>query len=252
MQNKQHQPQKVESWKLQVASWKLQVIKLLILYELSNFMNFQLSIEKCANFGIFKKSICFLYIKLTIMLFDFIAFINELRDNNEKKETIEKYEKLVGPIEGGVKDQVWFVEYLANFKPTKYLVPEELEKDFDRDLLQQLVLGSFSSDYELKVEKDKQSELYIAVKSWDQSVVKKVSELWSFQIQRLYEIYIEEQINLQVLKAEDENEKNAIEQERLMRQKRRQAVLDTMGIKEEAEKAKVEQSKSLDELMWKL
>jgi hypothetical protein len=28
--------------------------------------------------------------------------------------------------------------------------------------------------------------------------------------------------------------------------------LDTMGIKEEAEKAKVEQSKSLDELMWKL
>ncbi|OQB42635.1 MAG: hypothetical protein BWY04_00071 [candidate division CPR1 bacterium ADurb.Bin160] len=65
----------------------------------------------------------------------------------------------------------------------------------------------------------------------------------------MYEIYIEEQINLQVLKAEDENEKNAIEQERLMRQKRRQAVLDTMGIKEEAEKAKVEQSKSLDELM---
>jgi hypothetical protein len=34
-----------------------------------------------------------------------------------------------------------------------------------------------------------------------------------------------------------------------MRQKRRQAVLDTMGIKEEAEKAKIEQSKSLDELM---
>ena len=120
-----------------------------------------------------------------------------------------------------------------------------MEKDFDRDLLQQLVLGSFSSDYELKVEKDKQSELYIAVKSWDQSVVQKVSELWSFQIQRLYEIYIEEQINLQVLKAEDENEKNAIEQERLMRQKRRQAVLDTMGIKEEAEKAKVGTIKEL-------
>ncbi|HPC34847.1 MAG TPA: hypothetical protein PLP73_04205, partial [Candidatus Absconditabacterales bacterium] len=199
-------------------------------------------------------SICFLYIKLTRMLFDFIAFINELRDNNEKKETIEKYEKLVGPIEGGVKDQVWFVEYLANFKPTKYLVPEELQKDFDRDLLQQLVLGSFSSDYELKTESEKEPELYIAVKSGDQSVVKKVSELWSFQIQRLYEIYIEEQINLQVLKAEDQDgvEKNSIEQERLMRQKRRQAVLDTMGIKEEAEKAKVEQSKSLDELMGKL
>jgi len=70
--------------------------------------------------------------------------------------------------------------------------------------------------------------LYIAVKSGDQSVVKKVSELRSFQIQRLYEIYIEEQINLHILKQEDENEKNAIEQERMMRLKRRQAILDTM------------------------
>jgi hypothetical protein len=58
--------------------------------------------------------------------------------------------------------------------------------------------------------------------------VKKVSELRSFQIQRLYEIYVEEQLNLQILKHEDENEKNAIEQERIMRLKRRQAILDTM------------------------
>jgi hypothetical protein len=31
---------------------------------------------------------------------------------------------------------------------------------------------------------------------------------------RLYEIYVEEQMNLHALKAEDENEKNAIDQER--------------------------------------
>jgi tRNA A37 N6-isopentenylltransferase MiaA len=117
---------------------------------------------------------------------------------------------------------------LTNFKATKFLIPDELEKDFDWDLLQQLVLGSFSSDYELKTEKDQNPELYIAVKSGDQSVVKKVSELRSFQIQRLYEIYVEEQLNLQILKNEDENEKNAIEQERIMRLKRRQAILDTM------------------------
>lgn len=186
------------------------------------------------------------------MLFDFNAFIQELRENTEKKEIIEKYEKAFWWISGGIKDQIWFTEYLTDFKSTKFLVPDELEKDFDRNLLQQLVLGSFSSDYELKVEKDTNPELYIAVKSWDQSVVKKVSELRSFQIQRLYEIYIEEQLNLQILKQEDENEKNAIDQERLMRLKRRQAVLDTMWIAEESQKAKVEQEKSLDELMWKL
>jgi hypothetical protein len=68
--------------------------------------------------------------------------------------------------------------------------------------------------------------LYIAVKSGDQSIVKKVSELWSFQIQRLYEIYIEEQLNLEILR-QDSEEKTPIESERLMRQKRRQAILDT-------------------------
>lgn len=31
-----------------------------------------------------------------------------------------------------------------------YKVPEELKNDFDRELLQQLVVGSFSSDYEIK------------------------------------------------------------------------------------------------------
>lgn len=186
------------------------------------------------------------------MLFDFNAFIQELRENTEKKEMIEKYEKLLGDIPTNIKDQPRFTDYLIKFKANSYLTPDELKKDFDWDLLQQLVLWSFSSDYELKVESEELPELYIAVKSGDQSVVKKVSELRSFQIQRLYEIYVEEQINLEILKWEDENEKNAIEQERVMRLKRRQAILDTMGIKEEAEKTKVEQEKSLDELMWKL
>jgi len=189
------------------------------------------------------------------MLFDFGSFIQELRENPEKKEIVEKYEKFYGPISGGIKEQVWFAKYLIQFKATKFLVPNELEKDFDRALLQQLVLWSFSSDYELKNEsKDKESlpELYIAVKSGDQSVVKKVSELRSFQVQRLYEIYVEEQLNLQILKEEDENENNAIEQERTMRLKRRKAILDTMGMAAQAEEAKIEQEKNLDDLMWKL
>ena len=65
------------------------------------------------------------------MLFDFNAFIQELRENTEKKEIIEKYEKLIWPISGGIKDQIRFTEYLVNFNATKFLVPDELEKDFD-------------------------------------------------------------------------------------------------------------------------
>jgi len=187
------------------------------------------------------------------MLFDFNAFIGELRENSEKKEIIEKYEAALWPIAWWLKEQIRYRDYLSTFSPTKYLVPDELQNDFDRDLLEQLILWSFSSDYELKAnEGEEVPELYIAVKSWDQSIVKKVSELWSFQIQRLYEIYVEEQINLEILRQWSEDEKNAIEWERTMRQKRRQAIIDTLWMAQEAQAQKEEQAKSLDELMWKL
>jgi len=187
------------------------------------------------------------------MLFDFQAFIEELREKPEKKQIVEKYETLFGPVQGDVKDQIWYTEYLSKFEPLPYETPEELKNDFDRDMLEQLVIGSFSSDYELKKEENKkEKELYIAVKSWDQSVVKTVSELRSFQILRLYEIYIEEQMNLHALKAEDENEKNTIDQEREMRLKRWDAVRQTIDKDELSQKTKKEQAGKMEDLMGKL
>ena len=191
------------------------------------------------------------------MLFDFPAFIDELREKEDKKEVIEKYEKYFGKIQGDIKDQIWYTEYLKEFSFQPYLTPEDLDDDFDWDILQKLVIGSFSSDYELKQDdKEWGWELYIAVKSWDQSIVKTVSELWSFQILRLYEIYIEEQMNLQILMKEEnedwESEREALISERQMRLKKWTAILETMDREEEAEAAKKEQEASLWDLMWKL
>jgi vacuolar-type H+-ATPase subunit I/STV1 len=134
--------------------------------------------------------------------------------------------------------------------PLSYRVPEELKSDFNRDLLEQLVVASFSSDYELKkgAEEAVDKELFIAVKSGDQSVVKTISELRSFQILRLYEIYIEEQINLHALMHEDEKEKAAIEQEREMRLKKWNAVHETIDRDELQAKAKLEQESKLGSL----
>jgi len=191
------------------------------------------------------------------MLFDFPAFINELREKEDKKEIVEKYEKYFGKIQWDIKDQIWYTDYLAKFPAQSYLTPEDLDDDFDWDILQKLVIGSFSSDYELKQDdKDGWWELYIAVKSGDQSIVKTVSELWSFQILRLYEIYIEEQMNLQILMNEEsedgESEKEALISEREVRLKKWNAVIDTMNRSQEAEAAKKDQEAALGDLMWKL
>lgn len=187
------------------------------------------------------------------MLFDFQAFIDELREKEDKKQIVEKYESLFWSIQGDVKNQPWYTDYLSRFSYQSYLTPDELEDDFDREMLQKLVLWSFSSDYELKAdEKKKGFDLFIAVKSGDQSVVKTVSELRSFQILRLYEIYIEEQVNLHILMHEDEEEKKALTAEREMRIKKWNAVLETMDRVEKAAEAHKQQEEKLGDLMGQL
>jgi hypothetical protein len=80
------------------------------------------------------------------MLFNFAMFVQELRENPEKKEVVEKYEKFFGEISGDIQDQIWYKEYCSLFPSTKYLVPDELANDFDWNLLMVLVGSSFSSD----------------------------------------------------------------------------------------------------------
>lgn len=82
-------------------------------------------------------------------------------------------------------------------------------------------------------------------------MVKTLSELWSFQVLRLYEIYIEEQLNMHILRGEDE-EQGAIDAERDMRLKKWQAVLDTMDRASLAQETKASQEAMLGDLLGKL
>jgi hypothetical protein len=182
------------------------------------------------------------------MLFDFYNFIQELRENKEKKEIIAKYEKYYGPITGDVVDQVWYTEYVANFDTTDYIVPEELKEDFDRKLLIKFVAASFSSEWVFDTQVDGDlPEFVISVQSGDQLVVKKVSELRWFQILRLYEIYAEEQMNLQILMAEEEKEKDAIAWQRSNKIARRKLVLESINkAQEEKEENQAKKEKLQD------
>ena len=151
------------------------------------------------------------------MLFNFQAFIEELRKNPQKREIIEKYEKYVlngNIISGDIKDQKWYKDYLFKFnKLPAYKIPEDHKDDFDWGVLFQLIAGSYSSTYRLTYQSASEEgktilpDLLIKVKSGDQTIEKAVSELWSFQIRRLFEIYILEQIQMETVHHENNDSK---------------------------------------------
>lgn len=93
-----------------------------------------------------------------------------------------------------------FEVFLAKITPQKFKTPEKLDDVFDWDLLFQLIAGSFSSKYWFsEITGYSLDELFVEVKHKSVTIKKKISELWSFQIIRLFEIYCEEQMKLQIL-----------------------------------------------------
>ncbi len=161
------------------------------------------------------------------MIFDFQAFILELRDDPEKKKCIIDFEKYYGDIKGDINEQNWYIDYVSKFSDfyNQFKFPEELSDDFDWELLFNLMASSFSNDISyLKPNKaiinlESDLELQITVTTADTTVTKRISELWGFQILRLCEIYIEEQINMQVLIAESSSEAISIFGQRIERYK---------------------------------
>ena len=143
------------------------------------------------------------------MMFDFQAYIAALREQPDKKGMIEKYEKYCGVIAGEIQDQSWYKSYLNHFEYVTYSIPIYLEKEFDWEVLLKLIAGSFSSRSKLKFEGEIPT-FNIEVHSNESAVDKNIGELYSSQLARLFEIYVEEIINLETLLTTDETEKAAI------------------------------------------
>lgn len=187
------------------------------------------------------------------MLFNFLTCVDDLRENPEKKEIIEKYEQHFWPIVWDLVDQPWYQTYVSTFTSMQYAVPEELQDDFDRPVFMELVACSFSSEWTIKViEWQALPEFIISVKSWEKVVVKQVSELFPFQIKKLLEIYVEEQINLAVLAYEDEKEKAAIEARRQGKFQRWKLVIDNVDKVHMQKEHDAQKEEKLDDLMSQL
>ena len=179
---------------------------------------------------------------------------NKLKENPEKREIIEKYEKLVENLPDDFRQTIIWKDYLSKFDTEwiELVMPEFIDEEFDLDLLFKLIIWSFSSTYVLEKAENWKYELIINVSVGDKSIAKKFSELWGFQIARMYEIYIEEQMNLEILKHEDEKEAEVIESQRLANLERWKLVKDNLEAEKLKELEEEEKQKKLNDLMSKL
>ncbi|MFA7284193.1 MAG: hypothetical protein WC004_00015 [Candidatus Absconditabacterales bacterium] len=188
-----------------------------------------------------------------MFLFDFDLLLDELRnhENQDKKEVIEKYEKNFGPVTGGVQDQTRYKEYVSNFDALEYAIPFASKEDFDWSLLCQLSAASFSSEVALDPS-DEGVEYVISVENGGQTIAKKVSELFGYQIDRLFKIYCEEQMNLQNHIFENEQEKTEIMAQRDYKLRQWKLRLDHLKTRKEKETEQAERSDKLGNLMDQL
>ncbi len=188
-------------------------------------------------------------------MFDFKEFIENLKENDEKKDIVEKYEKYVEPLPEKFEDTIIYKDYLSKFNTDNLdlLLPEYIDEDFDFDLLTKLVIGSFSSSYVLEPDEETgKIELLINVSAWDKHVAKKLSELWWFQIARMYEIYIEEQMNLEILAHEDEKEKDIVLSQRANNLDKWKLTLDNLIVSKLKKEEEQEKEEKLNDLMNQL
>ena len=161
-------------------------------------------------------------------LFDFQGVIKDLRDKVKEDEEKEKDLKpVLDPIteDTELEDLPLYKEYLSLFDVEQDLgnlrlhYPSEME-DCKAEFMTLLrfVAASFSSSYELGYDKETDSvDLLITVVGGDQKITKKLNDLWMFQISRLFEIYLEEMLNLEALRHLSEDERKSIDQERKVR-----------------------------------
>ncbi|MBO4531870.1 MAG: hypothetical protein J5767_14665 [Paludibacteraceae bacterium] len=156
-------------------------------------------------------------------LFNFQGIIAELKENHDGEENWEKF--IEGVDEDSViEDMPFYKDYLSKFDVERSfdgynlaaLEEEKLSKD-DLFLLFRLIISSFSSSYEILYDKESNSiDFAISVKAGEQTITKTISELWAFQIIRMFEIYVNEQINLSI-EDYDPDEMEEFEDQRKMR-----------------------------------
>ncbi len=157
------------------------------------------------------------------LLFHFQRIIENVRSKKENKTNKPLLDSITKDTE--FEDLTLYKEYLSkfdiehDFEGVKLNYPPNL-KEYKADffVLFQLAVASFASNYGLECNEDPDGmELVIMVDKKDKHVTKKLSEMLWHHIVRLFDIYIDEQINLEALRTNSDEERKVIDKERELR-----------------------------------
>ena len=159
-------------------------------------------------------------------LFQFDSFVKEALESEKYHDSIVNYGKAYESLEDtALEDTTFYKDYLSKFDISGFEIksPEDLEDDFDYELLVRLIVSSFSSDYVLSLDEtwkdnpdvstEPLTNVSVFVKTDSGNQNKDLQELWSFQVLRLFEIYLIEQIDLAILYAEEKEDEEDEEDE---------------------------------------
>ena len=163
-------------------------------------------------------------------MWDYKEFKKFLKYNDEesKRLTYTNYIEIYGD-NPTIESEPFYTEYLSAFKPIEYCFNKSLENEFSFEALLRLTVASFSSEYKFQLAKRETiPELLITVGNGRQKVTRTITSLMPMQIKRMFDIYMEEQMNLAGLLT-DECERLAIEGERLKRIKQYQVRLNEIA-----------------------
>ncbi len=158
-----------------------------------------------------------IYLPATKGRFDFKEFLQE--PDKELSETMVQYEKYTGidlTKVDWIESLPFYRDYLAHFDTDDLQIkgPGFFEYEFDYDLLFRLIAGSFSSGWNFEYHDGSLPRLAIRVSANNKEVNKYLDDLWGFQIARMYEIYIKEQLNLEVVMYENVRERDIVVDQR--------------------------------------
>lgn len=142
--------------------------------------------------------------------FNYAEFVEEYSQDPEKKESIEKYEeKFHIGRNSFIENHPFYKHHLVYFNSDfEIVLPPEVDMNpQEKDFLAKLIFGSLSSTFLITLDEEwketpigkPKADISLAVSSEGEGIIKDLSELYDFQIKRLFDIYVNEQINLFLL-----------------------------------------------------